>query len=179
MTNVQSFAQDSDALPYHRISDPPAEYTAGAVAARMVDGLGFRYYWATDGLKKENMSYRPAEDVRSIRETIEHIYGLSRFLLGWLHGGTAGQPAEDATFEVLRAQTLRNFAAASRILRSANDEKLMTFMSKRGDNELTFWYMLNGPMADAIYHTGQVVAFRRAAGNPIPQGVSVLLGMKK
>jgi len=40
----------SDELPYREISTPTESYSVGAVAARMVDGLGFRYYWATEGL---------------------------------------------------------------------------------------------------------------------------------
>ena len=172
-------AQDRGALPYEKIPDYPAEYTPGNVAARMVDGLGFRYYWATEGLKKENMAYRPADDVRSIRETMDHIYELSKFLLGSLNGEVSGNTAADFSFDELRAQTLRNFELASKILKRADEGQLKAFAIRRDDKKLPFWYVLNGPLADAIYHTGQVVAFRRAAGNPVPQGVSVLLGVKK
>jgi hypothetical protein len=38
--------------------------------------------------------------------------------------------------------------------------------------------LINGPITDAIYHTGQVVSFRRTSGNPIPKGVNVFLGVK-
>jgi hypothetical protein len=40
------------------------------------------------------------------------------------------------------------------------------------------WNLMNGPLEDAIYHTGQIVSFRRTAGNPIPKGVNVFLGVK-
>ena len=36
-------------LPYYEIPKETNKYTAGSVASRMVDGLGFRYYWATEG----------------------------------------------------------------------------------------------------------------------------------
>ena len=46
-------AQHKD-LPYAKIP-APHRATAGAVVSRMLDGLGFRYYWATQGLQKEDL----------------------------------------------------------------------------------------------------------------------------
>ncbi len=172
------WAQEDD-LPYRQLPAPPASLTAGAVAARMVDGLGFRYYWATEGLREQDYDYRPAADVRSIKETLQHIYGLSQFLLKALRQEVTGQPGMEAAMQTVRQQTLQNLAAASAILQQADEQTLATFTLPRGDTSLPFWYVLNGPLADAIYHTGQVVAFRRAAGNPVPAGVSVLMGTKK
>ena len=43
----------------------------------MIDGLGFRYYWATHGLRPEDLNYKPSETNRTIEETIDHIYNLS------------------------------------------------------------------------------------------------------
>ena len=54
---IESNAQDK--LPYDKIPDAPESYTAGSVVSRMIDGLGFRYYWATDGLRTEDLQYRP------------------------------------------------------------------------------------------------------------------------
>lgn len=36
--------------------------------------------------------------------------------------------------------------------------------------------MLNGPIADALWHVGQVVSFRRSSGNPFNSKVSVFSG---
>ena len=41
-----------------------------------------------------------------------------------------------------------------------------------------FWYMLNGPIADALTHVGQITTWRRIAGNPQPNGVNVFKGTK-
>jgi len=38
--------------------------------------------------------------------------------------------------------------------------------------------LLNGPIADALTHVGQVISFRRTSGNPIPKGVNVFMGIK-
>ena len=45
--NQSSAAGNKDDLPYYQIPEYPAEFTAETVAARMIDGLGFRYRWAT------------------------------------------------------------------------------------------------------------------------------------
>jgi hypothetical protein len=36
--------------------------------------------------------------------------------------------------------------------------------------------MINGPIADALWHAGQVVTLRRVSGNPINPKVSVFNG---
>jgi len=47
---LQSQETMNDSLPYATIPEAPQEYTAGSVVSRMIDGLGFRYYWATEQL---------------------------------------------------------------------------------------------------------------------------------
>jgi len=54
-------AQDKS-LPYYEIPSYPETYTAATVAARLIDGVGFRYYWATEGLRPEDLSHRPSKD---------------------------------------------------------------------------------------------------------------------
>ena len=66
-------AQELDQLPYYEVPDYYSEYTAGTVAARMIDGLGFRYRWATEDLREEDLKFRPSEGARSTLETIDHI----------------------------------------------------------------------------------------------------------
>ena len=44
------------------------------------------------------------------------------------------------------------------------------------DNTFPFWNQINGPISDAIWHSGQVVMNRRASGNPLRKGVNVFLG---
>ena len=43
---------------------------------RIVDGLGFRYRWATEGLTEKELDYRPCEVGRSISETSSHVHNL-------------------------------------------------------------------------------------------------------
>ena len=176
---LQTTAQDQE-LPYHQIPEYPEEYNANNVAARMIDGLGFRYYWATKDLRDEDMNYKPSEDSRTIRETLDHIYGLSRTIAHAPQSKVNTYPKEELNFTQLRKRTLENIALASDLLKNDKDGAMEKYLMifQRGENttEYPFWNLINGPIADAIYHTGQIVAYRRASGNPIQKGVGMLTG---
>lgn len=176
-------AQD---LPYQEIPPYPDEYTPGNVAARMVDGLGYRYYWATDGLREQDLSFKPSQDARTTGETIDHILGLSRTLLNTVSGQPNERNLEEKvlTFTQKREKTLQNLQTASLLLKSGKKKdmkKKYRIIFKRGDEttEFPFWNMINGPIADAIYHTGQVVSFRRSSGNPLNPKVNVFMGKNR
>jgi hypothetical protein len=51
---------------YYRIPTYPDHLSSTSVLTRLLDGLGFRFYWATEGLRTEDYAYRPAEDTMSI-----------------------------------------------------------------------------------------------------------------
>ncbi len=180
--NLQTNAQDQSgqALPYREIPEYPAFYTPETVAARMIDGLGYRYYWATEGLREEDLSYKPSEDGRTTLQTIEHIYGLSSTIVNSVQNLVNAPSVDTLAFTELRKKTLENLLKTSEILKAAGPGSMENYkvIFQRGDNrsEFPFWNMLNGPIEDAVYHTGQVVAFRRASGNPMPTGVRVFTG---
>ena len=175
-------AQNTDPeLPYYEIPPYPAKFTNVNVAARMIDGLGFRYYWATEGLREEDLSYKPSPEARDSRQTIEHIYGLSQTIVNASKiVANDGSLDMEITFKEMRKSTLENLKEASDILKSSKkkDLKKMKVIFKRGDqtSEYPYWNMINGPIADAIWHCGQVVSFRRASGNPFNSKVSVFNG---
>jgi hypothetical protein len=173
--------QSSD-LPYYQIPSYPEEYTANTVAARLIDGLGFRYYWATDGLRPEDLVFKPNEEARTSEETIDHILGLSRVVLNSVkkipNERSGNEP--DLTFEEKRRQTLLNIKMASDILKASEPSEMeefkVVFINKERTTEYPFWNQINGPIADAIWHVGQVVSFRRSSGNPFNSKASVFNG---
>ena len=176
MTTIN--AQDNT-LPYYQIPDYPESYTAGAVAARMVDGLGFRYYWASEGLRDEDLAYKPSEEGRTAGETIDHIYGLSKVIVNaTLNQANTASDEGEMSFEEKRKRTLENIKKASDILRESEDISQYKLIFSRGGNtsEYPFWNNINGPIADALWHCGQVVLLRRASGNPFNSKVSVFNG---
>ncbi|MDO5969945.1 hypothetical protein Q4Q35_08995 [Flavivirga aquimarina] len=161
---------EKEVLPYYEIPSHPESYTAGTVASRMVDGLGFRYYWATKGLRSEDLAYKPGETSRTSAETVDHIFGLSNFILNSVSEQGKKKDQEDLSFEEKRKQTLLNFKKASDILRTMDD------VSQFDNDRFPFWNIINGPIADALWHCGQVVMLRRASGNPFNSKVSVFTG---
>ncbi len=178
---IDLFAQQTP--HYYQIPDTPAVYTAEAVAARMVDGLGFRYYWATAGLTEADMQYKPSDSARTTFETLEHIHGLTQVLFNAVNKKTTKSGVENKTlsFMELREHTLKNIQSASEILKRPGAKLKdfdMIFERANGKTRYPFWNLINGPISDAMWHVGQVVSFRRSSGNPLPKGVNVLLGSK-
>ncbi len=181
--SLQAKAQTQDSTDYYyQIPEYPSEYSATTVAARFIDGLGFRYYWASEGLRKQDLGYRTTEDARSTRETIEHIYALSLTLVDAITKEENLGPGDisELSYSELRSKTLNNIRKVSLLLKSAKagDMEEYKIIFVRGDfrSEYPYWNMINGPIADAMYHTGQLVTLRRASGNPIKSGVNVLEG---
>ncbi|MEM7657535.1 MAG: hypothetical protein AAF399_15485 [Bacteroidota bacterium] len=172
-------------LPLAEIPEAPDSYEAGNVIARMIEGLGFRYHWATEGLTAEDLAYKPSEDARTTAETLDHLLGLCETVYNAARNEANLRPAVigELSWEEKRAQTLQYLADAAELMRgkSAQEVAELEVKFKRGERESAFpyWNMLNGPLADALYHTGQIVAFRRASGNPIPSGVNVFMGTKR
>jgi len=181
------YSQDSlnTELPYHQIPEYPLDYSSGNILSRMIDGLGYRYYWSTKDLREEDLNYKPSEDGKTTAETLEHLYGLSGTILnGCLNKpNIRPQPENNMDYADMRAATLRNLKQASEACLNMTAEEVqdLNIIFQRGENisSLDFWHMINGPIADAIYHAGQIVAFRRASGNPLDSGVNVFMGKTK
>lgn len=173
--------EKSSDLPYYEIPAYPESYTAGTVAARVVDGLGFRYYWATEGLRPEDLAYKPTADARTTEETLVHIYNLTLVLsnatkkIATVTGGE--QPR--LSLAELRKGTLENIKTASDILKRSSEKDLQTYNMKftgARTADFPFWNLLNGPIDDALWHVGQVITFRRSSGNPFNGNANVLIG---
>ena len=173
--SLSAMAQSQE-LPYAKIPEAPESYTATNVAARMIDGLGFRYYWATEGLRPEDLAYKPSSEARTSEATIDHILGLTEVILNSVKklSNDGSTTREDLTFAEKRAITLNNLQQASEILKNSSPNDLNA--SPTRTTEDPFWNQINGPISDALWHTGQVVSFRRASGNPFNSKVSVLSG---
>ncbi|MFH6768275.1 hypothetical protein V8G56_05975 [Gaetbulibacter aquiaggeris] len=173
---MQSQVTMNTEFPYYEISDYPETYTAGSVAARMLDGLGFRYYWATEGLNEDDLQYKPSAEARTNGETVEHILGLSKVIVNATlkKGNDGNNEVSEMTFAERRQQTLINIKTAADILRKSDD--ISQYKLVFGEREFPFWNNINGPIADALWHCGQVVLLRRASGNPYNSKASVFTG---
>ena len=171
--------------PYAAIESYPKVFTAATMVARTIDGLGYRYYWGTEGLTDEDLIFRPSEDASNVIETIDHIHGLTEAILNCISGKPNIRPRgeKELSYEELRHQSLMNLMEASDLLKANPDMDMSTkkIVFKRGDKESTFefWHLLNGQLSDAIYHTGQIVSFRRTNENPVNPKMNVFMGKNR
>jgi hypothetical protein len=157
-------------LPFRTIPAPPTETTRGAIIARIVDGIGFRYYWATEGLAGAAFAFRPAEDCMSLGELLEHIHELLSWVavsIGATRGNAKNEP--DADPITLRSRTLLTALDLREAFLRMTESTLasVAIRTSRGDS-FPFWNMLNGPLADSLTHIGQVNSWRRILGTPAP-----------
>lgn len=182
LISLTSMAQE---LPFSTLPPAPEVLNVSSSLNRMIQGLGFRFYWATEGLRSEDLTYRPSADAQNTIETIAHIYGLSDVILKTLQGAVAERPPKQipTDFITLRKETLLLLEKASNAVTRLDDNEIQELKIQflRGDQTTRFpiWNLYNGPLSDALYHTGQVVSFRRSSGNPIAKGVNVFLGIKQ
>jgi len=173
--SLTSMAQ-RDSLPYKTFPPAPSHYSAGTAVSRLLDGLGFRYYWATEGLRPIDLAFRPSPAARTSQETLEHIYYLSNMITA-VFGGIQIPADQYKAFDELRKATLDNFKKASTIVAAYSDSDMEKLKIAFNGQQLPFWNMINGPISDCLWHTGQVVSLRRSSGNPFSDKVELFLGV--
>ena len=175
-----SAAAQDKSLPFHEIPNHSEDFSAGSLASRVIDGLGFRYYWATEGLREQDLNFKPSSDSRTSLQTLEHIYEMSILIVNATEE-KVNVPGQDKKlpFSEMRRVTLENFQKASSILKNASDDQMkkFNFVYQLNDKQIKypFWNLVNGPIEDCIWHLGQIVSFRRSSGNPFKE-VDLFLG---
>ncbi|MCX5768739.1 MAG: hypothetical protein NTZ09_00490, partial [Candidatus Hydrogenedentes bacterium] len=149
---------------FQSVTQYPDRHDANGVLMRLVDGLGYRFYWATEGLSETDYSFSPGPDSPSIGRVVAHIWGLTNWIrLNFL--GPAGvnhRPPEGAA---QREQAL-TMLADIRAHVAALDGGALFALTIDGH---PFWHVINGPLSDALTHVGQIASFRRLNRNPVPK----------
>lgn len=153
--------------PYQNLPEPPVDSSEGKILARMVDSIGFRYQLATNSLTQKEIDFCPVEGSMNMMELIHHIYGLmtwtsSAFKLPY-------EPEKMTTFVEYRQETLSLCQGFSEYLAALPNESIreVSVYLKRMDKHFSFWFLINGPLADALTHIGQINTWRRISGNPV------------
>jgi hypothetical protein len=161
-------------LPFEDISKTPVELTATNTLLRVVEGLAFRYRWATENLSEENIKFRPHPSSMNIEEVNAHIFDLVDSTYR-VFGGEKQNKDSLNSFQQIRKKSLFILQDLSERLKEMSDEDLSE-IEKNTSRKLPFWYWINGPLADALTHVGQITSWRRIAGNPQLKGVNVFIG---
>ena len=104
-------------MSYKQIPDYPENYSSGNVISRLLDGLGNRYNWATEGLSEKDLQYKPSKEAMSVYTTIEHMYWLSILIVNTPQSRASIRLTSNdlslLKFNDLRNKTLQNIKKAS------------------------------------------------------------------
>ena len=176
---MNNLDKPNGALPFSEIGAYADNFSAETVIIRMIEGLGFRYYWATDGLRDVDLSYKPSEDSRSSLDVLEHIYGLTDMVMYALQDKEYPTGTKyEMSFTEYRTETLLNLKKMADMISEGLKVSEVTVKINFGGQSMSFpfWNAINGPLSDAIWHTGQITSNRRASRNPFNSKAQVFLG---
>ena len=164
--------------PFSDISEYPSEFSQANIVSRMIESLGYRYYWASKSLRETDLEYKSSEYARSTLEIIKHIYSLTNMISSSFKNQQYEFSDVNYSYKELREKTLLNLEYIHEQLKLNPDFSKLKIRFERGGNmmEFPFWNQINGPISDALWHCGQVVMNRRASGNPLHSGVNVFIG---
>jgi len=163
-------------LPYYTLPDPPEKMNATNLMIRFIDTFGFRYRWATEGLREEDMEFQACDSGMKLSELLTHIHGLITVTETFITGNER-EKIEPTSLELRRKKTLEWVVKIKESLLKLDD----TYLEKRqykvpwAGKHYPIWYLINGPLSDAFTHLGQVASWRRINNNPIP-GANVFYG---
>lgn len=163
--------------PFGHTIEPAPEHMSGAnVLSRFIDGLAFRYYWATEELREQDFLFRPSRDSMCVHEVMAHILDLAMMIRQAARNEDYRQTPSKGSPEEIRKQTLDTLHGLRDLLRQTRDETIAEHrVLKRDGKDWPIWHIMNGPLADALTHVGQIVSWRRINGNPMPKA-NVFLG---
>lgn len=156
-------------LPFREIKEYPELVNGPNLIVRMLDGFGFRFYWATEDLLLKDYAFQPSPDGKSICEIVVHIWGLVNWISSHVSQTKYQLPEDDYDIRkqiLFITQQLRDEFAGM-------DDKKLESIQIGGQ---PFWHLINGPIEDAVSHTGQINVLRRIAGNP-PTQLNPFLGI--
>ena len=164
-------------LPYNTIPDYPADMNASNIMLRLVDSIGFRYRWATEGLREEDMQFQACDSSMDMLALMKHVNWLLNVSEAYITGKDM-VPVKDVGLEERRKETLATVIRMREALSELDDEYLAKRMYKPPwrEGEYPIWTLINGPLSDSLTHVGQIASWRRIHGNPIP-GANVFDGV--
>jgi len=138
----------------------PGELSTSNAIARLIDGLGYRLYWALYGLREEECQYTLCDGAHSIKDILWHILGLVNWVYMHVYGH---QMTRKPSIIDQGIDTLLALEKLRQTFLEMSDAELVNYKLE----DMSFWSYINMPLSDALHHVGQVSILRRAAGNPV------------
>lgn len=152
------------------IPHDPSVFNGSSVLQRMVEAILIRYTIAIKDMTDEAKNFRATPESMSMLELQKHILLLILWVSKSLDMDIEIKEKAE-TFSQFETQIKETTGNLSKHISLLTDEELSTktIYLKRSDTYYSIWYMIHGPLADAIHHIGQIVTWRRISGNPINQ----------
>ncbi len=129
---------------------------ARALLQHFLAAIAYRTQKALRGAPSDFADFRAGENVRTPHELVWHMTRVIGYASTMLRGGEFKPPAMDS-FE---AEVERFHATLAALHRDLGDDALQALIADE--------QFLQGPLADAMTHVGQLAMLRRLAGAPIP-----------
>lgn len=151
------YSQDNIAqLPYNKMPEYPKKITTGIVMAKMVDELGYKYYWATDSLLNDELRYMFNSN-NLPRLLLKGVYQMSENIINHTLGNKMKPELklEEMSFEDFRKNTLLNLKEASSILIKNAEASLFLNLG-----------LFMKFIAFSDTYCDQIILFRENIGNP-------------
>lgn len=157
-------------LPYANIPAPPAEMNGAAFLTRLIDGLGFRFRWATEGMSDADAAFQPAPESMSTVRLCKHLCLLANMIDGAIGGEFEADLHKSEDFQELRGRFLHKLVRIRARAAAMTDAELSAAKVRHpAKGDFPVWNLISGPLADALTHVGQINGWRRMAGNPAPK----------
>lgn len=147
---------DSFSIPPH-----PEEINAQNILVRLVDTIKFRFQLAILDLTLPDYDFKINPTGKSLGEILMHIYKLQATTLTALHAEHLYPP--NAPIESVTDDTI--LILNSIRLKLLNIHEISDF-NKISLQGLSFWNLINGPLADTLTHIGQINIIKRALKKP-------------
>ncbi|GAC1516111.1 MAG: hypothetical protein NVS1B4_09450 [Gemmatimonadaceae bacterium] len=135
------------------------------VLQHFLAALAYRTQKALRGAPPGFADFNAGVNVRTPHELVWHMTGLIGYARTMFHGGDF-EPPRLSTF----ADEVNRFHATLAALR--DDFGDATLSTRISDEQF-----LQGPLADAMTHVGQIALLRRLAGSPVPSENFIFAGI--
>ena len=132
------------------------QFEKRAIMAHFLAAVAYRTQKALQGAPESFANFRAREGVRTPHELIQHMTSVLGYARTFFVGGN-WRPERLPTFDA----EIHRF---HEILESLRDHLL----SDEPLREVSFEQLLQGPLADAMTHAGQLALLRRLHGHPVP-----------
>lgn len=150
---------------YKELPGTPDIIDAITMLGHVIDSLGFRYYWATEGLTDDDLSFSPAEGAMTLGRQMAHVLRLVQWTDIAMRNSDERVKEEERAYTDMRQDTLAAIDTLKQTVTSGGVEGLQAVEAFG----LPFWNLVNGPVTDCFTHVGQINSYRRILGKPSPQ----------